>query len=223
MPKRLSGLSAAALASLVFVSACTTDPYTGQQKVSNTVIGAGAGAAVGAVGGLLVGRATGADRRKSALIGAGIGALGGGAIGAYQDRQEAQLRAQLQGTGVSVTRTGDRIILNMPSNITFATGEANIKGEFFSVLNSVALVLKEYNRSLVNVYGHTDSDGSPQFNQQLSERRGVVVANYLVSQGTDSRRYYVVGYGEERPIASNATAAGKAQNRRVEIEIDPLS
>ncbi|MEM9733470.1 MAG: OmpA family protein [Pseudomonadota bacterium] len=223
MPKRLSGASIAALASLVFVSACTTDPYTGQQKVSNTVIGAGAGAAVGAVGGLLVGRATGADRRKSALIGAGIGALGGGAVGAYQDRQEAQLRAQLQGTGVSVTRSGDRIILNMPSNITFATGEANIKGEFFSVLNSVALVLKEYNRSLVNVYGHTDSDGSDQFNQQLSERRGVAVANYLVSQGTDSRRFYVIGYGEERPIASNATPQGKARNRRVEIEIDPLS
>lgn len=222
MPKRLSAASAAAIASVFVLSACTTDPYTGQQKVSNTVIGAGAGAALGAVGGLLVGKATGADSRKSALIGAGIGALGGGAIGVYQDRQEAQLRQQLQGSGVSVTRQGDRIILNMPSNITFATGQADIRGDFFNVLNSVALVLKEYNKSLVNVYGHTDSDGSPQFNQELSQRRGVAVANYLVSQGTDSRRYYVVGYGEERPVASNATAEGKAQNRRVEIQIDPL-
>ena len=205
------------------LSACTTDPYTGQRKVSNTAIGAGTGAALGALGGLIVGKTTNANTRKSVLIGAGIGALGGGAIGAYQDRQEARLRQELQNTGVSVTRDGDRIILNMPSNITFASGESNIKPEFFRVLGAVALVLKEYNQSLVNVFGHTDSDGSDQFNQQLSQRRGVSVAEYLISQGTDQRRYYVVGYGEERPIASNATPDGKALNRRVEIQIEPLS
>ena len=110
----------------------------------------------------------------------------------------------------------------MPSNITFATGQASIKPEFFRVLNSVALVLKEFNRNLVNVYGHTDSDGSDAFNQQLSERRGVNVAQYLVSQGTDQRRFYVVGFGETQPIASNASESGKAQNRRVEIKIEPL-
>jgi len=205
------------------VSACTSDPYTGQQKVSNTVIGAGGGAALGALGGLIVGKTTGADTRKAVLIGAGIGAIGGGGVGLYQDRQEAKLRTELQNTGVSVSRVGNDIVLNMPSNVTFNSGSADIKAQFFRVLNSVALVLKEYNKTLVNVSGHTDSDGSEQFNQQLSERRGVNVAQYLVQQGTDSRRYYVVGYGEERPVASNASAAGNEQNRRVEIRLSPLT
>ncbi len=213
--------TAVALAALI-LSACTTDPFTGQQKVSNTAIGAGTGAALGALGGLIVGKNTNAKTRNAVLIGAGIGALAGGGVGAYQDRQEARLRQELQNTGVSVSRVGDEIVLNMPSNITFATGQADIKPEFFRVLNSVALVLKEFNRNLVNVYGHTDSDGSDAFNQQLSERRAVNVSQYLVSQGTDGRRYYVVGYGEERPIATNATASGKAQNRRVEIRLVPL-
>ena len=205
------------------LAACTTDPYTGQRKVSNTAIGAGTGAAIGALGGLIVGKTTNAKTRNAVLIGAGIGALTGGGIGLYQDRQEAKLREQLQNTGVSVTRNGDRIILNMPSNITFSTGSASIRPEFNRVLNSVALVLREYNRTIVNVYGHTDSDGGTEFNQQLSERRGVNVARYLVDRGTDTRRYYVVGYGEERPIASNSTTDGKQRNRRVEIEIAPLT
>lgn len=218
---RLSVLVAASAA--LALSACTTDPYTGQQQVSRTAIGAGAGAAVGALGGLLVGKTTKADTRKSVLIGAGIGALSGGGIGLYQDRQEAKLRAQLQNTGVSVTRQGNIIVLNMPSNITFASDQSGIKPEFYSVLNSVALVLKEFNQTIVNVYGHTDSDGSDTYNQQLSEQRAVNVAQYLVNQGTDTRRYHVVGYGETSPIASNASAQGKAQNRRVEIQIAPLT
>ena len=214
--------SIALLAAMV-VAGCTTDPYTGQKKIANTTIGAGTGAALGALGGLIVGKTTNASTRKSVLIGAGIGALTGGGIGLYQDKQEAKLREELRNTGVSVTRNGDTIILNMPSNITFASGASSIRPEFFRVLNSVALVLREYNRTIVNVYGHTDSDGSDQFNQQLSEQRGVNVARYLVSQGTDTRRYHVVGYGEERPIASNATSDGKARNRRVEIEISPIT
>ncbi len=212
----------AAVAALT-LSACTSDPYTGQRKVSNTAIGAGAGAALGALGGLIIGNATGArNKRESILIGAGIGALAGGGIGLYQDKQEAKLRTELRNTGVSVTRRGDVIILNMPDNITFTTGRADIRPEFYRVLNSVSLVLREYNRTLVNVYGHTDSDGSRQSNQELSERRGVNVTKYLISRGTDTRRYYVQGYGEERPIASNNSHEGKAQNRRVEIEIAPL-
>ncbi len=178
---------------------------------------------MGALGGLIIGKTTNASTRKSVLIGAGIGALTGGGIGLYQDRQEAKLREELRNTGVSVTRNGDTIILNMPSNITFASGVSSIRPEFYRVLNSVALVLREFNKTVVNVYGHTDSDGGATFNQQLSEQRGVNVTRYLVSQGTDKRRYYVVGYGEERPIASNSTADGKARNRRVEIEIDPIT
>ncbi len=215
-------ISIALLAAAV-VAGCSTDPYTGQQKVSNTTIGAGTGAAIGALGGLIVGKTTNANTRNSVLIGAGIGALTGGGIGLYQDKQEAKLRDELRNTGVSVTRNGDVIILNMPSNITFASGASSIRPEFYRVLNSVAVVLREYNRTIVNVYGHTDSDGGDAFNQQLSEKRGVNVARYLVSQGTDTRRFHVVGYGEERPIAANNTQDGKSRNRRVEIEISPIT
>jgi len=203
-------------------TACTSDPYTGQQKASNTVIGAGAGAALGALGGLIVGNSTKANKRDSILIGAGIGALAGGGIGLYMDNQEAKLREQLRGSGVSVTRNGDVIKLNMPSNITFASAQSNVRPEFYNVLHSVYLVLKEYDRTTVNVFGHTDSDGADDYNRDLSERRAVSVARYLISQGTDERRYYVVGYGERQPIASNASSAGKAANRRVEIEIAPI-
>ncbi len=207
------------VATAVLVSACTTtDPYTGEQKVSNTAAGAGLGALAGAGIGLLAG---GNDRRN-ALIGAGIGALAGGAIGATMDRNEAELRRQLQGTGVSVTRNGDQIILNMPSNITFDTDQDQVKSQFYPTLNSVAIVLRKYDRTLVDVYGHTDSTGSATHNQDLSQRRAASVANYLGAQGIDPRRFAVVGFGATRPIATNATAAGRAQNRRVEIEISPL-
>ncbi len=204
-----------------FATGCvtTTDPYTGQQKVSNTAAGAGLGALAGAGLGLLAG----GDDRRNALIGAGIGALAGGGIGAYMDRQESQLRAQLQGTGVSVTRQGDHIVLNMPSNITFATDSSAIQPAFYSTLNSVALVLKEYNQTLVDVYGHTDSTGSESHNLRLSQQRAGSVADYLISQGTNSQRFAVIGLGETQPIASNDTEQGRAQNRRVEIRLSPLT
>jgi outer membrane protein OmpA-like peptidoglycan-associated protein len=138
------------------------------------------------------------------------------------DHQEAELRAQLQGTGVSVTRQGDYIVLNMPSNITFQTDEASIQPGFYSTLNSVALVLRKFNKTLVDVYGHTDSTGDDQYNLDLSQQRASSVANYLGAQGVDPRRFAVIGLGETQPIASNATAAGRAQNRRVEIRLSPL-
>ncbi|MBW8636460.1 OmpA family protein [Hoeflea sp. WL0058] len=215
MYKQLAALVAGAL----FLTACTTDPYTGQQKVGNTATGAALGAAAGAGLGLLAG---GNDRRN-ALVGAGIGLLAGGAIGAYMDRQEAELRAQLQGTGISVTRVGNNLVLNMPSNITFATDQANIDTGFYPTLNSVAIVLNKYNQTLVDVYGFTDSTGSAQYNLELSQRRAQSVASYLGGQGVNRQRMYVTGFGQERPVASNATAEGRAQNRRVEIQIAPLS
>lgn len=211
-----------ALSAATFLAGCTSDPYTGQTKVANTFVGAGAGAAVGALGGLLVGKTTNASTRKAVLIGAGIGALGGGAVGGYMDKQEADLRRELRASGVSVTRNGDMIVLNMPSNITFASNQSGVQSSFYPTLDAVAKVLKKYNRTLVNVYGHTDSDGSFGYNKELSQARAVNVAQYLVSRGTRQDRFYVVGYGEERPVASNASAAGKAQNRRVEIQIEPL-
>jgi len=200
------------------LAGCTTDPYTGEQKVSKTLGGAGIGALAGAGLGLLAG---GNDRRN-ALIGAGIGALAGGAVGGYMDRQEAELRAQLQGTGVSVTRIGDQIVLNMPSNITFATDQDAVKAGFYPTLNSVALVLKRFNQTTVDVYGFTDSTGGAQHNLDLSQRRALSVANYLSGQGVDPRRFAVTGFGADRPVASNATEAGRAQNRRVEIQLSPI-
>ena len=205
-----------------YLSACTTtDPYTGEQKVSNTAGGAAIGAGMGAVAGLLVGNNP-VQRRNAALIGAGIGALAGGAIGNYMDTQEAELRAQLEGTGVSVTRVGDRIILNMPSNVTFATDRDQVIPAFYPTLDSVAIVLRKFDKTLIDVDGHTDSVGNAGYNMDLSNRRANSVANYLASRGVDPRRMSAMGYGLERPIASNATEAGRAQNRRVEISISPL-
>jgi outer membrane protein OmpA-like peptidoglycan-associated protein len=203
----------------VFATACTTDPYTGQQKVSNTAAGAG----IGALAGAALGTLAGGNDRRNALIGAGVGALAGGLVGAKMDQNEAELRAQLQGTGVSVTRVGDQIMLNMPSDITFNIDQDAVKPGFYPVLNSVALVLRKYNQTLVDVYGHTDSTGSDQHNFDLSQRRALSVANYLAGQGVDQRRFAVTGFGESRPIASNGTEQGRAQNRRVEIQLSPLT
>jgi outer membrane protein OmpA-like peptidoglycan-associated protein len=212
-------LSAAAL----LLAACSTDPYTGEQKLSNTAVGATTGAILGGVGGAILGKTTSLKTRKSALIGAGIGALAGGGVGAYMDNQETKLRRRLEGTGVSVTREGDNIILNMPSNITFATDQSDIKPNFYATLNSVAIVLKEFSQTLVDVDGHTDSDGEDGYNVELSQRRAESVAEYLTSQQLNPERFETHGYGEARPVATNATSRGKAQNRRVEIQIVPLT
>ncbi len=219
MMKRLAIVGCCA----AFLSACTTtDPYTGEQKVSNTAGGALIGAGVGALAGLAVGGGNAVENRRAALIGAGIGALGGGAIGNYMDQQEAELRRQLQGTGISVTRNGDNIILNMPSNVTFDIDQAAVKPQFYQTLNSVALVLKKFNKTLVDINGHTDSTGSLAHNQQLSEQRAISVASYLINQGVEARRMSAVGFGPNQPIATNATEAGRAANRRVEVQISPL-
>jgi outer membrane protein OmpA-like peptidoglycan-associated protein len=213
----------AALAAATVVSGCyTNDAYTGNRKVSNTAKGAGIGAAIGAVAGILTGPDARAHR-KNALIAAGVGALAGGAVGQYMDRQEAKLRSELQGTGVSVTRNGDTITLNMPGNITFKTDSADLNANFYSVLNSVSLVLKEYNKTILEVAGHTDNTGSDQYNQALSERRAQSVAQYLESHGVNAQRVMTVGAGETHPIASNDTAEGRQANRRVELSLEPIT
>lgn len=212
-----------ALAAIFTIQACqTTDPYTGEQKTSNTTKGAAIGAAAGVAIGLITGDDS-AERKKRALILGAAGGLAGGAVGNYMDKQEAKLRAQLQGTGVSVTRNGQNIILNMPGNVTFATNSADINASFYPVLNSVALVLKEYDKTVVDVAGHADSVGSEQANLELSQRRAASVTAYLSSQGINPQRLIAVGYGESRPIASNDTPEGRAQNRRVEITLVPVT
>ncbi len=204
------------------VTACTTvNPYTQEKQVSKVAIGAGIGAASGAVIGALT--AKDKDRRRNALIGAGIGAIAGGGVGYYMDVQEAKLRQKLENTGVSVTRQGDNIVLNMPGNVTFATNSPNINANFYEVLNGVAIVLKEYEKTYVDVVGHTDSTGSEEYNQKLSEERARSVAGYLNSQGVLADRMLLAGRGELDPIASNDTPEGRTQNRRVTIQIAPIT
>ena len=211
------------LAASIAMSGCETlDAYTGESKTS----AATKGAIIGAVSGAVVGLASGDDsveRRQRALIGAGVGALAGGAIGYYMDRQEARLRAELAGTGVSVHRNGDNITLNMPGNITFATNSSDLSPQFFDVLTSVAKVMDEFDKTIVEVAGHTDSTGTDAYNQALSERRADSVAQYLRTREVNPQRLITIGLGESMPVADNGTDAGRQLNRRVEITMVPLT
>ena len=172
----------------------------------------------------MIGAATSSkkDRTKGALIGAAVGGAAGGGYGYYVDTQEAKLRQTLQGTGVQVQRNGDDLKLIMPGNITFASNSADISSSLYPTLNSLVLVFKEFNKNGVNIVGHTDSTGSQELNQSLSQRRAQSVANYLTANGVPGQRISAYGAGPSQPIASNATDAGRAQNRRVEINLRPL-
>lgn len=217
-----SRLFASVATALLLANCTTTNPYTGQQQVSKTAAGAGLGTLIGAGLGAIIGNNTGdGDAGRGALIGAGAGLVAGGGIGQYMDQQEALIRRQLQGTGVSVTREGNNIILNMPQDITFDVAQDNLRPEMTNTLDSVALVLNKFDKTLVTVEGHTDSDGSKSYNQNLSERRALRVSNYLAGRRVSGQRLVTRGYGETQPIASNGTSAGKAQNRRVEVHIVP--
>jgi outer membrane protein OmpA-like peptidoglycan-associated protein len=206
MKKILSALLITAM-----LSACATDPYTGEKQVSKTAWGAGIGTAVGAGIGALVGG------EKGALIGAGVGALGGAGTGGYMDYQASVLRKELVGTGVQVKEVNGQIYLIMPGNITFDTNEAYIKKSFQPVVVSISKVLKEYNKTFIQINGYTDSTGNDSINIPLSVKRANAVADFLKIQGVASNRIIANGYGSANPIASNDTAAGRQQNRRVEI------
>jgi len=215
--------SAAALVSLL--SACATyDPYTGDKEASKASIGAGIGASIAAVIAYIDNDDEDSRTRNQRILAAAAGgaAIGGG-IGYYMDAQEAKLRKQLRETGVSVERVGDNINLVMPGNITFASAHSTIASSFYPVLDSVALVLEEYNKTLVVVAGHTDSDGGAEYNQSLSQQRADAVASYLQSRKINPVRLEKVGFGERQPIATNTTADGKQQNRRVEITLLPAT
>ena len=200
----------------------TFDPFTGEEQMSKTTKGALIGAAAGAAVGLASGDDA-VDRRQRALIGAGVGALAGGSIGYYMDRQEAKLRAELQGTGVSVTRIGDNITLNMPGHVTFASDSSDMNPAFFDVLKSVSKVIKEYDQTVVEVAGHTDSTGTDAYNQALSERRSGTVSQYFQSRNITNERLITIGLGERMPVADNEFAEGRQANRRVEITMVPLT
>ncbi|MGE0775699.1 MAG: OmpA family protein [Sphingomonadaceae bacterium] len=214
---RLSGSIAAA--ALVVTAGCTTDPQTGERRMSKTAIGALAGAAVGTGAGALVG---GKKKRTEMIVGAGIGALAGTAVGAYMDKQERELREKTAGTDVEVVRSGDDLLLNMPSGITFETNSYAIQPQFRQTLDNVASTLAQYNQTYIDVYGHTDSTGGDGVNIPLSQNRAKSVADYLSMRGVSSARVGTQGFGSSQPLASNETAEGRQKNRRVEIKIVPL-
>ena len=196
----------------------TNDPNDPNRTKRGALIGAGVGAAVG----LLAGTSA-KNRREKAMLGAGIGALAGGGIGAYQDRQEAELRRQTAGTGVDVQRDGDVIKLNLPDGVTFDFNKTDVKPQFYPALNNIAHTISQYNQTIVEINGHTDNVGTVAVNQRISEQRAQSVANYLSSQGVQSVRMETHGYNFQYPIADNNTDAGRAANRRVEIRLVPLT
>lgn len=197
------------------------NPYVrddGQMRKSTTY------GTVGAIAGAAVGAATSSkkDRTKGALIGAAVGAAAGGGYGYYADKQEAELRRSMQGTGVEVQRQGDNIQLIMPGNITFATNSADIAGNFYAPLNNLANSFRQYDQNSIEIVGHTDNVGAHAYNLNLSQRRAQSVASYLMAQGVNGMRITTRGMGPDQPVASNATESGRAQNRRVEINLRPL-
>ena len=206
-------------ASVALLAGCTNNAYTGEQQASK----AGVYGGLGAVAGAAIGAATSSkkDRTKGALIGAAVGGAAAGGYGAYVDNQEAKLRKTLLNSGVQVQRDGENLILIMPGNITFASSSADISASFYDTLNSLVLVFKEFNKNGINIVGHTDSTGSLQLNQNLSNQRALSVANYLSSNGIAGSRISAYGAGPNQPIADNKTAQGRMQNRRVEITLLP--
>lgn len=215
--KRSFQLASVVLACGLVATGCsTTDPLTGEEQMSK----AGKGAVIGAVTGALAGAAVGKDT-KGVLVGAASGAAAGGAVGYYMDKQEDKLRQELADTGVTVTRDGDNILLNMPGNITFMTASSDIQTDFYDVLEAVATVLGEFQETRVEIAGHTDAVGSDESNMMLSQQRASAVAIYLQQQGVSLQRIDAIGLGESQPVAANDTDNGRAQNRRVEITLVP--
>lgn len=208
--------SLAVFMAVFLLSGCqTTNPYTGEQKINNSSKYAGVGALAGAIiGGI-------ADGGRGAVKGAVIGGAAGGGYGYYTDRQEARLRAELQGTGVQVKRQGDTLQLVMPAQITFDSSRAEIKSDFYPVLGSVAKIFQEFNRNRIEIVGHTDSTGSDKINLPLSQARADSVAGYLRGQNIPAARIVAYGRGALEPVADNKTAGGRALNRRVEINLLP--
>ena len=206
------------LVATTLLAACTTNPDTGQRRLSK----AGGGALIGAAAGAGLGALFGKNDARGAAIGGAIGAVAGAGVGAYMDAQERKLRQQTAGTDIEVNRVGDQLQLNMPSDLTFSSGQASLQPQFYPVLDDVASTLNEFPETAVDIIGHADSQGSETFNQRLSEDRASSVQSYLAGQGVNGVRLATAGYGETRPIATNETAEGRALNRRVEIIVTPI-
>lgn len=217
--RALSFILIAGIGTVLLAGCATRNPYTDQKEMSHSGKGALIGAAAGAVLGILTGSS---NRAKRALIGAGVGALTGAGAGYYMDRQEAALQSELRGTGVRVVRRGNKITLVMPGDITFRLNSSELRTRFYPAINSVVRVVKHYRKTVLVITGYTDSTGSVAYNQLLSEQRAQSVANYLIRKGINPSRLVIKGFGEQYPIAGNATPAGRARNRRVELTLEPL-
>jgi len=215
-PRPLVRFAAVAAATGFVLAACQTP---GDQTRDKTAAGVG----LGALGGAAVGGVIDDGGLAGVLIGAGVGALAGGAVGTYMDQQEAALRDDLAGSGVQVSRQGEDIVLSVPSNVTFDFDSAEIKPQAYPTLNEIASTLRNYEQTTVRVIGHTDSTGSEDYNVDLSLRRAQSVSRYLQGQGVIAPRIAAFGAGEAQPVASNATDAGRAANRRVEMVIQPFT
>ena len=213
---RTLSIGVVAAGSLIAASCTTVNPYTGEEQTSNKVKGTAIGAVAGGVLGVLAG-----DDHESAVIGAISGAAIGFGVGQYMDYQEELIRRELEGTGVTVSRVGDNLVLNMPSDITFSKGKSTLDSKFTSSLGGVAKIFEKYKKTKLTVIGHTDSDGGTSYNQNLSEARSNAVADYLNARGLEGNRIITSGRGEAQPVATNATSAGRAQNRRVEVHVAP--
>ena len=210
-------IAVAIVATLALAGCQTQDPYTGEQKTSHATRGAIFGALGGAAIGALTNTSSGKQAARNALIGAGIGALAGGAVGGYMDNQEARLRERLRDAGVKVRREGNNIVLEMASDITFPVNGDQVNPQFYRTLAAVGEVLNEFNRTTIQVSGHTDSTGDDRYNLDLSQRRAKAVLDYFVGHGVEADRLSAKGYGEAEPIADNASADGRFKNRRVEL------
>ena len=216
--KKMLVSTTAALALIGTTSACVTDPNTGERKISRTALGGLGGAGLGYLLGGLIGGKT------ARIVGAGIGGAAGGYVGYRMDEQIRELEEVTAGTGVDVNQTpeGDGILVNFP-DVTFAVDSTSISPQMRDTLDGVAQSMVDYPDSLIDVMGHTDSTGSEQYNLDLSRRRAESVANYLVARGVSRARIETIGYGEQYPISDNSTAAGRSENRRVEIRITPIT
>ena len=210
---------------VVLLAGCAAgNPYGGQQQQqggsNKTAIYGG----LGALGGAAIGAATSSkkDSGKGALIGAAVAGAAGAGYGYYVDKQEAELRRSMQGTGIDVQRDGDNLTLIMPGNVTFGTDSAAISGSFYGTLNNLAQSFNQYDQSTIEIVGHTDSTGPYQHNMSLSQRRAQSVADYLRNQGISGNRMNVRGVGPDQPVADNTSAQGRQQNRRVEINLRPI-
>lgn len=214
--KKMKLLAVSVLASSMVITGCAS---TGGSNAGNTAKKTGLGALAGAAVGAAISKATGGENTERD---AAIGAVLGAGVGAYMSRQAKQIEQQMEGTGVEVKQdpTTGNINLVMPGNITFANDDSTINSAFYGSLNQLAQTMIQYNQTTITVEGHTDSNGSDAYNYALSQRRAEAVKAYLSSRGVDSRRIQTVGYGESRPVATNATEAGRAQNRRVELTIN---